>query len=157
MRRNASFRVTRAIAATAGPSAFASYRSSTRPGNPAKGRALPIDSKWRSEHWAMLQALSGNVYYSTPRVDPGALRQLTREGEHERAREETGLTERELEILGAVSQGLSNREVGKKLFLSDQTVKFHLHNIYGKLGVANRTEAAGVAHQLGLTPGLATA
>jgi DNA-binding NarL/FixJ family response regulator len=107
---------------------------------------------------AMLrQALAGNVYYSTPRVDPGALRQLKRENEHERARDETGLTERELEILTAVAQGRSNREVGKKLFLSDQTVKFHLHNIYGKLGVANRTEAAGVAHQLGLIRSLAAA
>jgi two-component system nitrate/nitrite response regulator NarL len=100
---------------------------------------------------AMLrQALAGNVYYSTPRVDPGALAQIRRETQRVQAREETGLTARELEILTAVSEGLSNRQVGKKLFLSDQTVKFHLHNIYGKLGVSNRTEAAGVAHQLGL-------
>lgn len=100
---------------------------------------------------AMLrQALAGNVYYSTPRVDPGVVAQLRQTTERHQAREDTGLTARELEILTAVSQGLSNRQVGKKLFLSDQTVKFHLHNIYGKLGVSNRTEAAGVAHQLGL-------
>jgi DNA-binding NarL/FixJ family response regulator len=100
---------------------------------------------------AMLrQALAGNVYYSTPRVDPSVVAQLRQTTEHQQAREEAGLTARELEILTAVSQGLSNRQVGKKLFLSDQTVKFHLHNIYGKLGVSNRTEAAGVAHQLGL-------
>lgn len=107
---------------------------------------------------AMLrQALAGNVYYSTPRVDATTVTQLRQKGERQQAREETGLTTRELEILTAVSQGLSNREVGKKLFLSDQTVKFHLHNIYGKLGVSNRTEAAGVAHQLGLVRSLAPA
>jgi DNA-binding NarL/FixJ family response regulator len=96
------------------------------------------------------QALAGNVYYSTPRVDPSAIAQIQQHAGREQAREETGLTARELDILTAVSEGLSNRQVGKKLFLSDQTVKFHLHNIYGKLGVSNRTEAAGVAHQLGL-------
>ena len=68
-------------------------------------------------------------------------------------RDRTGLTERELEILEAVSRGLSNRAVGKELYLSDQTVKFHLHNIYGKLGVANRTEATASAHRFGLVTG----
>ena len=65
-------------------------------------------------------------------------------------RDRTGLTGRELEILAAVSRGLSNRDVARELFLSDQTVKFHLHNIYGKLGVANRTQATAAAHGLGL-------
>jgi two-component system, NarL family, response regulator DevR len=60
------------------------------------------------------------------------------------------VTERELEILAAVARGLSNRVVGKELFLSDQTVKFHLHKIYGKLRVANRTEAAATARRVGL-------
>ena len=107
---------------------------------------------------AMLrQALAGNVYYSTPRVDPQAISHMRQTSEREQVRGETGLTTRELEILTAVSEGLSNRQVGKKLFLSDQTVKFHLHNIYGKLGVSNRTEAAGVAHQLGLFRTAATA
>jgi DNA-binding NarL/FixJ family response regulator len=47
-------------------------------------------------------------------------------------------------------KGLSNREIGRELFLSDQTVKFHLNKIYRKLGVGNRTEATGIAHRLGL-------
>ena len=49
----------------------------------------------------------------------------------------------------AVAGGLSNAEAGKKLYLSPFTVKKHLENIYGKLGVRNRTEAIGKAQGLG--------
>jgi DNA-binding NarL/FixJ family response regulator len=101
------------------------------------------------------QALEGHVHFSMPRVDPGAVAQLQREDAQTKVRESTGLTERELEILEAVARGLSNRAVGKELFLSDQTVKFHLHNVYGKLRVANRTEATAEAHRLGLVSSVA--
>jgi DNA-binding NarL/FixJ family response regulator len=60
------------------------------------------------------------------------------------------LSTRELEVLQRVAVGLSNRAIAKDLWLSDQTVKFHLHKIYRKLGVANRTEAARYAYELGL-------
>jgi two-component system nitrate/nitrite response regulator NarL len=100
---------------------------------------------------AMLrQALSRNVYFSLPPSVGGALTHLRSERAQQHARDRTGLTARELEILVAVSRGLSNRDAAKELFLSDQTVKFHLHNIYGKLRVANRTEATVAAHGLGL-------
>jgi DNA-binding NarL/FixJ family response regulator len=95
-------------------------------------------------------ALAGNVHYSLPQVVGRVGTQPSRDTEQEQARERAGLTAREAEILAAVARGLSNRAVGKELFLSDQTVKFHLHNIYGKLRVANRTEAAVAAHRLGL-------
>jgi two-component system response regulator DevR len=94
------------------------------------------------------QALEGHVHFSQPRAD--AATRLSDSAELEAARERTGMTKRELEILAAVARGLSNRAVGKELFLSDQTVKFHLHNIYGKLSVANRTEAAAAARRVGL-------
>ena len=58
-----------------------------------------------------------------------------------------GLTKREIEILRAVAQGLSNQEIGEKLWVTEQTVKFHLTNIYRKLGVENRTEAARYAYE----------
>jgi DNA-binding NarL/FixJ family response regulator len=61
-----------------------------------------------------------------------------------------GLTERETAILSALARGLSNEGIGKELFVAEQTVKFHLTNIYRKLGVANRTEAARLAYQNGL-------
>ena len=49
------------------------------------------------------------------------------------------LTSREREIVLTLAEGLSNKDVGRKLNLSEGTVKVHLHNIYSKLGVKNRT------------------
>jgi DNA-binding NarL/FixJ family response regulator len=63
---------------------------------------------------------------------------------------ESGLTERQTQILRAVARGLTNRAIAREFWLSDQTVKFHLHNIYRALGVSNRTEAASYAHEHGL-------
>ena len=61
-----------------------------------------------------------------------------------------GLTERELEILRALGRGLSNREIAKQLWLAEQTVKFHLTNVYRKLNVSSRTEAVHWAYRHGL-------
>jgi DNA-binding NarL/FixJ family response regulator len=52
-----------------------------------------------------------------------------------------GLTERELGILQLVGKGMSNKQIGKQLFISDRTVQAHLSNIFSKLGVNSRTEA----------------
>lgn len=60
------------------------------------------------------------------------------------------LSQRELEILRLVSKGLSNRDIGKRLFRALDTVKGHNRSIYGKLGVKNRTEAVARARELGL-------
>lgn len=60
------------------------------------------------------------------------------------------LSEREIEVLRLVTAGLSNREIAGKLFISPGTAKTHLHNLCGKLGVRNRTEAATRAKELGL-------
>lgn len=62
-----------------------------------------------------------------------------------------GLTDREAEMLKALARGLSNNAIGKELWVTEQTVKFHLRNIYRKLGVANRTEAARFAYDCGLS------
>jgi DNA-binding NarL/FixJ family response regulator len=61
-----------------------------------------------------------------------------------------GLTRRELEILQLVAEGLTNTQVARKLVVTEQTVKFHLSNIYRKLGAANRTEASRWAQVRGL-------
>ena len=61
-----------------------------------------------------------------------------------------GLTPREIAILTAVAEGLSNTAIARQLWVAPQTVKFHLTNIYRKLGVANRTQAAHRAYQQGL-------
>jgi two-component system, NarL family, nitrate/nitrite response regulator NarL len=56
------------------------------------------------------------------------------------------LTSREREVVSALAEGLSNKNVGRRLNLSEGTVKVHLHNIYSKLGVKNRTALVVLAH-----------
>ena len=60
---------------------------------------------------------------------------------------EMGLTERESEILSLLPEGLTNRELGSQLFVSENTVKTHLRSLYTKLGVRNRAQAASLAGQ----------
>jgi DNA-binding NarL/FixJ family response regulator len=60
------------------------------------------------------------------------------------------LTKREIEILRLVAEGHSNAALARMLWVTEQTVKFHLSNVYRKLGVANRTEASRWAQQRGL-------
>ena len=60
------------------------------------------------------------------------------------------LSPRELEILRLITQGLSNREIGERLFLALDTVKGHNRRIFDKLQVQSRTEASARAHELGL-------
>jgi LuxR family maltose regulon positive regulatory protein len=62
------------------------------------------------------------------------------------------LSERELEVLQLIAEGLTNPEIASRLFLSLNTVKVHTRNIYGKLGVNNRTQASARARALGLLP-----
>jgi DNA-binding CsgD family transcriptional regulator len=64
--------------------------------------------------------------------------------------DELGLTPRELEVLGHVAIGRSNRQIARALFISEKTASVHVSNIIGKLGVSNRVEAAALAHRLGL-------
>ncbi|HEV2590708.1 MAG TPA: response regulator transcription factor [Gaiellaceae bacterium] len=63
---------------------------------------------------------------------------------------DSGLTEREMMIVKAVARGLSNSAIGRELWIAEQTVKFHLTNIFRKLGVRNRTDAARWAFACGL-------
>lgn len=63
----------------------------------------------------------------------------------ETAAKEVGLSDREIEILKAASRGLSNKAIADSLWVTVQTVKFHLTSVYRKLGVSNRTEAANWA------------
>jgi DNA-binding NarL/FixJ family response regulator len=91
------------------------------------------------------ELVRGNVFHAFAPVPdrPTALLHGGREGM-------PALTARELEILRLVASGLPNGRIAKRLWVSEQTVKFHLSNTYRKLGVANRTQASHVAHQHGL-------
>jgi ATP/maltotriose-dependent transcriptional regulator MalT len=63
-----------------------------------------------------------------------------------------GLTPRERQVLALVARGATNREVGGELFMAEKTASVHVSRILAKLGVKTRTEAAAVAHRLGLAP-----
>lgn len=67
-----------------------------------------------------------------------------------RARDRSPLSQREREIVALVAQGYKNKEMAEKMFISEQTVKNHLHNIFDKLGVSDRLELALYAIHKGL-------
>ena len=91
----------------------------------------------------MRVAAEGNVVLS-----PAAARRLIaassdRQSTRERARElAASLTERELEVLAGLGEGLSNAQIGERLYLSEATVKGYVSRMLVKLGCANRTQAA---------------
>jgi DNA-binding NarL/FixJ family response regulator len=89
---------------------------------------------------ALRQAIEGTVFHVVGAADGG-------EG---LLSDDTGLTKREIDMLKALARGLSNQAIGKEMWVSEQTVKFHLRNIYRKLGVSSRTEAARYAYERGL-------
>ena len=104
----------------------------------------------------------GAVGFVVKRIDPadlaGLIRQVadgkryypiqTRTTVTEAA--DLGLTEREGDILKALVDGLSNKQIARQFWLSEQTIKFHLTNVYRKLGVGSRTEALRQAYEHGL-------
>jgi DNA-binding CsgD family transcriptional regulator len=65
---------------------------------------------------------------------------------------ELGITPRELEILELIANGLSNREIAEKLFVSENTVKTHSSRLFDKLGARRRTQAVQLGKELGLIP-----
>ena len=71
---------------------------------------------------------------------------------NERKREELGITPRELEILELIAQGMSNREIAEKLFVSENTVKTHSSRVFDKLGAKRRTQAVQFGKEFGLLP-----
>jgi NarL family two-component system response regulator LiaR len=80
------------------------------------------------------QAASGTVFHAPPKAGRPAV-------------EEHSLSRKELVVLKSVARGHSNKQIAKALWVSEQTVKYHLTNVYRKLDVANRTEAARFAYE----------
>ncbi|HEX9117227.1 MAG TPA: response regulator transcription factor [Anaerolineae bacterium] len=80
-----------------------------------------------------------------PHIAGKVVNRLTRGREFRGPGMREGLSERELEVLAAAARGLSNRQIGEALSISPHTVQVHLRNIFGKLGVNDRTEAVAYA------------
>jgi NarL family two-component system response regulator LiaR len=99
----------------------------------------------------LIQAIR-DVYQSEPTMHPTIARKLMRELQRppKLPPTEEPLTERELEVLSLVARGLSNQEIGAKLFISERTVRTHVSNILSKLHLANRTQATLYALREGL-------
>ena len=115
---------------------------------------LQMDSEWLEQAF---EAGAHAVVSKT--VHPVSLGTLLREISHGNVvhrfekrpaaiiEEDCPLTDRELEILQLVAEGHTNGRIARELWVTEQTVKFHLSNTYRKLGVANRTEASRYAHR----------
>ncbi|HXC96209.1 MAG TPA: response regulator transcription factor [Edaphobacter sp.] len=71
---------------------------------------------------------------------------------NDKKREDLSITRRELEILELIAQGLSNREIAAKLFVSENTVKTHCSRAFDKLGAKRRTQAVQLGKEFGLIP-----
>jgi DNA-binding CsgD family transcriptional regulator len=71
---------------------------------------------------------------------------------NEKKREELRITPRELEILKLIAQGMSNREIAAKLYVSENTVKTHSSRVFDKLGARRRTQAVQIGKEFGLLP-----
>jgi DNA-binding NarL/FixJ family response regulator len=101
---------------------------------------------------AVRQAFQSTIFFATGHR-PARARQAASSTEALEALE--ALTKRELEILRLVAEGHSNGQLARMLWVTEQTVKFHLSNVYRKLGVANRTEASRWAqvHDVLVEPG----
>jgi two-component system response regulator DevR len=97
---------------------------------------------------AIRQSFEHSVYFANGRS--GAIAAPAPRHRPETRAQAAGLTRRELEILRLVAEGHSNAHLAKMLWVTEQTVKFHLSNVYRKLDVSNRTEASRWAQVQGL-------
>ncbi|MFZ0042529.1 MAG: response regulator transcription factor [Solirubrobacteraceae bacterium] len=90
------------------------------------------------------ESVHGHIVHAPVTMRPAVPSPVTVTADHD------SLTDRELEILQLVASGATNGDIARQLWITQQTVKFHVSNIYRKLGVANRTEACHYAHVNGL-------
>src|SRR4051812_26264803 len=121
---------------------------------------LSASSAYDDIRWALTSGARAFIVKTVDPLDiPAALRHAYEETVHhaigfepspEDELRAAGLTERELTMLKALARGLSNKAISRELWVSEETVKFHLGNLYRKLGVPNRLAAANIAHARGI-------
>jgi DNA-binding NarL/FixJ family response regulator len=128
----------------------------------AHGSDVPvvIISSYVDDEHVEAARLAGAAAYVGKTVDPAELPEIVRAAAGGApfsisvpgaARDDNSeLSERELTVLAALTRGLSNRQIGEELWVSEQTVKFHLRNIYRKIDVKKRAEAVRWAYSHGV-------
>jgi len=94
---------------------------------------------------AIVEAMNGEKSFSTDILTILQEAALGKNGWPSERRRLASLTDREKEVLSLMAEGLNNREIAERLAISERTVKYHVGNIYGKLGVKTRTEAVLLA------------
>jgi DNA-binding NarL/FixJ family response regulator len=87
------------------------------------------------------ETMNGNIYHR-----PAQASRASEPASSVTPGEDLPLTARELEILKLVAAGFTNGDIARRLWVTEQTVKFHLRNVYRKLGVSNRTQASHIAY-----------
>ncbi|HVP18828.1 MAG TPA: response regulator transcription factor, partial [Spirochaetia bacterium] len=99
----------------------------------------------------LLEAIR-QVYQGEPSLEPSIARKVLQELSHPGQGKQTAepLTERELDVLRLIAQGMSNKEIAAKIFVAEWTVRSHVSNILGKLHLASRTQAALYALRSGI-------
>jgi two-component system, NarL family, response regulator YdfI len=112
---------------------------------------LPLDCS-AEELIAAVEALEQGLLVASPALGGASLPRYLALNHFTSPEEQFSepLTQREVEVLGWLAQGLTNKQISNRLTISEHTVKFHISSIYTKLGVANRTEAARAGVQRGL-------
>jgi RNA polymerase sigma factor (sigma-70 family) len=94
---------------------------------------------------SLRQVADGQRLLPLPSSEPGASREQEQKNIAIAENVLTVLTERERQIMALVSEGLSNKEIGRRLNIADGTIKVHLHHVYQKLEISNRTVLAALA------------
>lgn len=101
----------------------------------------------------VIRAVRSGQTFCAPHIAAGVLERISRLAQEEPSPAERisePLTERELKVLALIAKGLRNKEIGRALHITVQTVKNHVHSILAKLGVHRRREAVRLAYELGL-------
>jgi DNA-binding NarL/FixJ family response regulator len=113
----------------------------------AGARGYLLKGASRTEIFDAIRTVHAGGSLLQPVVTNKLLQTMSRE---ERREETEPLTPREIEVLALLSQGLQNKEISARLFISERTVKFHVSSLMHKLGAENRTESVTIAAQRGL-------